>query len=176
MRISSREGLRNHRDHGQLYFKGSKWLREVHFSFDDSGLVPWRGEIHFGNSLSVVWDDENSGGQLGEVCLAAMERVFDNCLFDYGYCCVSDQYDEKNMDYSGGGAPGCWFGCFKGASRLLLGKLLWHLSLRLDRLRDFAEASWLQFAPISIGDDRLKQVTSGRMAKRTVPCKRKGGN
>ncbi len=95
---------RNERDFGELYFKGNKGLKEVHFWFDELGLVPRGGEIHFGNSLSVVWEDENSGEQLAEVCLAVMERMFDNDLFDYGYCCVSEQYDEKNMDYSGGGA------------------------------------------------------------------------
>jgi len=89
---------------GSLFFKSRAGLREVHFWFDERGLVPRAGETHFGNLLSFVWEDSHCGKHLTEVCLAVMERLFDNALFDHGFCCVTDQYDGKNMDYSGGGA------------------------------------------------------------------------
>jgi hypothetical protein len=116
---------RDPRKLGELFFKGREGLKEVHFSFDECGLVARAGQTHFGNSLSLVWEDRRRGTHLGEVCLAVMEQVFDNSLFDYGFCCISEQYEEKNMDYSGGGAravgldvskalPGLYWGNYFG--------------------------------------------------------------
>lgn len=60
-------------------------------------------ELNFDNSLALNWlDADSADDQLSDTCLSVMQRLFDNDLFDYGYCCSGDQYGAKNLDYTHG--------------------------------------------------------------------------
>jgi hypothetical protein len=93
----------HHRDHGELFFKSHDGSVEIHLSFDEESLSRRAGELRFSNLLSINWEGSQKGNGLAEIFLSVMDRVFDNALFDYGFCCASDQYDKKNIDRSGGG-------------------------------------------------------------------------
>lgn len=89
---------------GGVYLIQPDETKEVFFDFDEYQLAPNIDKLQFGNLLCVNSDESNCRGDtLGEKVLAAAMRIFDNDLFDYGYCCPADQYDAKNLDRTGGG-------------------------------------------------------------------------
>jgi hypothetical protein len=89
---------------GGVFFIVPDHSKEVYFDFDEYRLSPHLDECLFGNSLCIKTDEPNSRGSvLAERTLSAARRIFDNEIFQYGYACLSDQYDAKNLDRTGGG-------------------------------------------------------------------------
>lgn len=92
------------RPSGSVHFKTRDGSKGIHLRFDRYELAPVLDAFHFGNTLSIESDEmEFSGEQLAEVGLYVMKTIFNNDLFDHGYCCLSGQYDALNLDRSEGG-------------------------------------------------------------------------
>ncbi len=116
-----------HRALGDLCFAAMDGTKSVYLSFDEYSLSPVLDELRFGNTLTIESEETVlSGAPLAESALALMGRLFDNDLFDHGYCCLSDQYDAKNLDRSEGGVravgldaskclPGFYWGNYFGS-------------------------------------------------------------
>jgi hypothetical protein len=112
---------------GGVFFIKHDESKEVHFDFDELRLAPNGDAFQFGNHLCIKSDEpEYSGHKLAERTLSAAIRIFDNDIFDHGYCCLDDQYDVKNLDRTGGGVqavgldaskclPGFYWGNYFGA-------------------------------------------------------------
>lgn len=89
---------------GSVHFKTQDETKNIHLRFDEYGLAPVSNELRFGNTLSIESDETSaSGDHLAEIAASVMTTVFDNDLFEFGFCCLSDQYDEHNLDRSDGG-------------------------------------------------------------------------
>lgn len=91
------------RQSGRVHFESLDRSKEVHLSFDEFELAPNLDNMQFGNYLSIISEEKQHGEELAKKYLSVLERLFDNDLFDHGFCCLSDQYDEKNLDRSEGG-------------------------------------------------------------------------
>lgn len=79
---------------------------EVFIDTDERAFVRQKGGgTKFGNQLAFVWNEESRKGKdLLEFCVSVVKKVFADDLFDYGRCCARDEYWEKNVDTSDGGA------------------------------------------------------------------------
>lgn len=73
---------------------------------DEYRLIPRPGgRMQFANHLTLQWRPKNLKGEsLSAECRSIYARLFENSLFEYGYCCLRDEYWEKNIDRTGGGA------------------------------------------------------------------------
>jgi len=89
---------------GSIHFVSKDGMKNVHLHFDQFRLAPVLDELRFGNILSIESEDSStSGNQLAEIALSVMTTLFDNDLFDHGFCCASGEYNESNLDRDGGG-------------------------------------------------------------------------
>ena len=108
---------------GNVHFATKDRSKDISLYFDEYKLAPVVEELLFGNVVSVEWEVlQDRGYDISNVSFRVMVSLFDNSLFDYGYCCVSDQYNSSNLDRSNGGVraigldASCWIPGFYWAN------------------------------------------------------------
>jgi hypothetical protein len=112
---------------GSLYFAACEGTMDILVHFDEFPLSPSGDELRFGNALTICGDHSAScGSDLTAQALSEMCTVFDNDAFEYGLCCVADEYASYNIDSTSGGCqavgldvsrvlPGLYWGNYFGS-------------------------------------------------------------
>jgi hypothetical protein len=87
-----------------LFFVSPDLAKELFIGMDERPLVKQLVETHFGNWLTLGCQQHDlTGAALRRRCLAVANKLYDNRLFDYGRCCVKEEFDNSNLDRTNGG-------------------------------------------------------------------------
>jgi hypothetical protein len=120
-------GPRPQRDSGSMHVINRDEGHSVSFSYFDFEPSMARADL-YANSLSLYCYSRNVS-ELSDRCSLAIrvcKKILTNDFFEWGYCCLGDEFDANNMDYSGGGAcavgsnqfskilPGFYWGSYFG--------------------------------------------------------------
>lgn len=90
---------------GMLGFETRNRSRNVVLRFDERpfNMRP-TDKYFFGNGLTLYSEDKTMASESRQgLAMLVSERVFANDIFDWGYCCLGDEYDTNNIDQTGGG-------------------------------------------------------------------------
>jgi len=86
---------------GSVHFVSEDGTKNVHLSFDEYKLSPSVGEWRFGNAFSIEAEvGDLCETELDDIAAGISQTMFENDLFDHGFCCLADEYDAKNIDRS----------------------------------------------------------------------------
>lgn len=91
------------RSHGSVHFISNDETENLHVHFDDWTLSPSQLEKRIGNTVSIEKKYDQSYSRVSEVAQRLCAGFFDGSLFDYGFCCSTEEFIEKNIDRSNGG-------------------------------------------------------------------------
>lgn len=92
------------RRHATLSLETFDGRKNFLLDIDEYRLMPRPGgRMQFANYLSLQWRPRNlTGESLSAQCHSVYARLFENSLFEYGYCCLRDEYWDKNIDRTDG--------------------------------------------------------------------------